>query len=409
MGRLLLKALVTIAGAALPTLLARVPLPGWEDPGGSLMAMFQTHHVAIGALGLDAVLLAFVLVELAAAVMPRWRELRRGQGRIELMRVVILAGTVMVVLQAIFVAWSVRAFGLEPFAPGVLPLVLDVAALIGGVLALLGAARAVSRWGLGHGLSVVVVLGALPYWLERGQASAGGDDAEAFARTLVLVAIGAIALVGREVRGERVPVAGLLPLLLPWWIMQAVVLVAVFVPLDALEPLFSPSRAAVFTVVVALALAIPLAAPGGRRVAVMRARAQALALSTAMVAALVAVDQSMWGDVSFLGLGAGCAYFVIAVATTMDVLREASLAGRVELVAVLTFSDVAVADRVSRRLAEADIAHVMRGLGHRTLLRFFGPWVPVRLMIDRSRAEEGLRIARDESNRESYAEIAAAF
>lgn len=411
MSSLILRLLVTAAGVALPSLLAEVALPGvheelWvravsDGPGSA--------YLSIGALGLDGVLLSFVLVELTALIVPRWRALRRGPGRLALMRATFAFAAVLVVLQALYLSWATRSFGWGFVEPGLGPLVLDAVALLGGTLLLLAGARAVSRWGAGHGLSVVVVLGALPGWLERAWVSDGTGDPEAIARTLVLATIATAFLVGREVREERVPIAGLLPLLLPGWAMQMVGFATMFLPLALPGWVYASPPWVTVAFLVLLTLVPGWLARRDRSLAALRRRGPAIALSAACLFAIVEADRALDWEVSLLASGGGIAFFVMAVTVALDVLREAGLHARSELVAILAFSDVAVADRVGARLSEADIPFVMRGVGHRTLLRFFGPWVPVRLLVPVERAAEARRIARSEERREDYEEIASAF
>lgn len=405
-----LRILITAAGVALPSLLWLVPLPGWESPEAGAPVWFETMTLSVGALGLAAVLAAFVLVELVAAAVPRWRHLRHGQGRVQLLRVVFVVGAVLVLFQALYLSWVLRSFDFRLFRPGLGPILLDALVLIAGVVVLLLGARAVTRWGHGHGLSVVAVLGLCPPWFEASSAMTAGEDPETFARTLVIVAIGTIVLVGRPVRGERLPVVGLLPLLIPAFFVQLIVIPTLFVPIAALDWLYHAPYAVVLLVVGGLALGLPWLGARAPRWHEIRERAPAVLGSAAMVLAIVVGNRGMGWDTSFTGAAAyGLAFFVVAVTCVQDVLREMALGWRVELVPVLAFSDIVVVDRVSARLADADIAHVMRAVGHRTLLRIFGPWVPVKLLVERERAEEALRLARMEANRETYAEIAEAF
>lgn len=417
MFELLLRLLVTAVGVALPSLLAQIALPGVQAGAG----LGPEESTSIVAHGLDGVLLGFVLVEVAALLVPRWRRLRHGAGRVQLLRATFVVATMVVVAQAMFGAWALRAYGWELLEPGFGALLVDAAALVGGTGLLLIGARAVSRWGSGHGLSVVAVLGALPGWLMRADAvTSVAEDREMLVRTLLFVTIGTVVLLGREVRGERLPVAGLVPLLVPGWAMQLLLFVGLVTQIDlsgvpALGWVFRPTLWTVVTVallatVVIAALRADVGVVGWRgRVRGLYGRGQAIALSGVMVGLIVAGDQALGFDVSFYAAGAGLATFVMALACLMDVLREAGLRSRSRLVAVLVLTDLAIVDRVGDRLAAADISHVMRGVGHRTLLRFFGPWVPVRLLVDRERAEEAMRLARAEANREAYAEITRFF
>lgn len=411
---LLPRLFITVAAAALPSLLARLRLPGLEDPEATGAA------VSVGALGLDMVLCAFVVVELATWIVPAWRGARRDRvgpaataARVARLRATMVLGVVLVLAHALYVAWSLRAWGTA--TPGVGALVGDMAALVGGTAALLLAARVVSRRGIGHGLSVVVVLGALPAWLDGvALASSLSHDREMLARTLVLTALAAAVVIGREVRGHCLPTAGLLPLLLPTWLMHAWLMAGVFLALpldhDLGAALYAPSTAAMLTVTTLLTIALSRRLPTGSS---PRARWAALLPavggSALVPPAILGGDRALSLDVSWAAMGAGLATFVLAVAVAIDVLRELAIRARTPLVAVLAFDRPEVAARVGRALAAADIAHVMRGHAHRTLLRVFGPWVPMRLLVERERADEAARIARAEANREAYEELARNF
>ena len=251
----LLRVLVTAAGIALPTVLAYVPLPGWEDtidPDGHVLA--AAHSIV--ALGVNAVLLASVLVEIVAALVPRWRPLRHGAGRVTLMRVTFVVSAALVTAQALYVSWAWRSMSDTLFTPGIGPLLLDALVLASGTLLLLLAARAVSRWGTGHGLSVIAVLAALPDWLVRTEltASSGGGDPEVFARTLVITMFAAVLLVGRELRGERLPVAGLVPLFAFGWLIELLILASTFLSIELFDFLFAPTHEAIAGVAVGLSL-----------------------------------------------------------------------------------------------------------------------------------------------------------
>lgn len=423
LGEWLGRMLVTAAGVALPTLLAQVVLPGAQGAALPDDAGFVAQQTSIVGNGLDGVLLAFVLVELAALSFPRWRRLRQGVGRVHLLRATFVVATMVVIAQAMFNAWALRGYGWALFEPGFGPLLIDAGALVAGTGLLLVGARAVSRWGSGHGLSVVAVLGALPGWLVRADAATTGDDAELLVRTLLFVTIATVALLGREVRGERLPVVGLLPLLVPAWAMQVVAFVGLVTTFDlgalgALGWMFRPTLWTVVTVVLLLTFLPALLRSRAARGATSSSQIRGIlglslgrgsAVSGAIAVAIVLADQSLGFDLSFFAAGSGIAYFVVALACVMDVLREAALRSRVQLVPVLVLTDLAMVDRVGERLAREDISHVMRGVGHRTLLRFFGPWVPVKLLVDRERAEEATRLARTEANREAYAEITRFF
>ena len=51
----------------------------------------------------------------------------------------------------------------------------------------------------------------------------------------------------------------------------------------------------------------------------------------------------------------------------------------------------------------------MRGLGHRTLLRVFGPWVPIRVFVASEAAEQARALVREEVSREDREALGRVF
>ncbi|MBL8783283.1 MAG: hypothetical protein JNJ59_00165 [Deltaproteobacteria bacterium] len=396
---------------ATPTLLAAIHLPLGDSFANEAYLPDSEALEAIsspGALGLDAVLIAFVLVELAALAVPRWRRHRLGPGRVHLARATMLVGAVLVLAQAAFTAWAASWI----HGAGLGPILVHMGALVAGVLVMLGVARAVTRFGLGHGLSVVAVLGSLPAWLERLPPRLPSADAEGAARTLILVALVAVVLVGRPVRGVRLPVAGLVPILFIAWLLQGLLLAASLVPALSgswLAPLMTPSFGVFAGIVGVTALGWAWLFAEDRSRRAWAATWPALAISVGLVLGVVWADRELGWLVSPVMANVQTAYFFVAVTVAVDVVRELGARWDGPLTLIETLDSVPIADRVGQRLAEADIAFVMRGLGHRTLLRVFGPWVPIRLFVAAEAAEEALALVRDELGREDREALARVF
>lgn len=409
---LLGRVAMTALGVATPSLLAAVHLPidasfagEWldYDTGSSLDAALNP-----GALGLDAVLLAFVLVELVALAVPRWRRHRVGPGRVHLARATMAVGAVLVLAQAAIVAWGASWF----HGAGLATTIIHMLALVVGVLVTLAVARAVTRFGLGHGLSVVGVLGALPAWLAHLPPRLPSDDQESTARTLILVAVAAVVLVGRPLRGVRLPVAGLVPIFFIAWLLQGLLLAASFLPALAgswLAPLLAPSFGAFAGLVGITALGWAWLFAEDRSRAAAWTTWPALVVSVALVVGVVWADQQLGWLVSPVYANLQTAFFFVAVTVAVDVVRELGARWDGPLTLIETLDSVPVADRVGQRLADADIAFVMRGLGHRTLLRVFGPWVPIRLFVATENAAEALSLVRQELGRGDREALARVF
>jgi len=409
---LLERLVVTALGVATPTLLSKVHISLGDLALDELLPLdsrvtFETV-MSPGALALDAVLIAFVLVELAALAVPGWRRHRVGSGRVHLARATMVVGAVLVLAHAALTAWGASFV----YGGGLGHILVHMGVLVAGVVAMLVVARAVTRFGLGHGLSVVAVLGALPWWLEHLPERMPGDDQEGTARTLILVAVLAVVVVGRPLRGVRLPLAGLVPVLFVAWFFQVLLLVATLVPGFAgswLSPLLTPSAGVLAGIVGVTALGWAWLFAEDRSLRAWAVTWPALAVSVALVLVVGWADQQLgWLPSAFMA-NSQTAYFFIAVTVAVDVVRELGARWDGPLTLIETLDSVPVADRVGAKLAEADIGFVMRGLGHRTLLRVFGPWVPIRLFVSSDAADEALALVREELGREDREALAREF
>ncbi len=159
-------ALTAIVPTALMFVLGRMLLPGIDsDALAGPDASAMRDGFSFGALGVAPILEAFVVVEIAAAVVPRWRGLRTSGrvGRVVLDRAVALVA-------ALFA--GLRGFALMLFAESFrtmdgIPLIpepswtnrlLVVATVIIATGAIAVAARAVSRYGVLNGYAAFVAL-----------------------------------------------------------------------------------------------------------------------------------------------------------------------------------------------------------------------------------------------------------
>ncbi len=78
----------------------------------------------------------------------------------------------------------------------------------------------------------------------------------------------------------------------------------------------------------------------------------------------------------------------VLVAVIMDLVAEWHMRSKHDIVAVWELHRVYAVPLVLRALHHRGIVAHARGLRHRTLLQFFGPWVPVHIFVPKSQAEK---------------------
>ena len=137
----------------------RIPLPTvGTDPNPILGG--QTVW-GILTLGVQPVLLAFVLIEWAALIVPAWRPLRIGDSaaRARLNRASLILGMILALGQGMVMTLAFDRHGAgESFGAGFR--LVTLLTLVGGTAALTGLARWVDREGLGGGFAVLLLLNA---------------------------------------------------------------------------------------------------------------------------------------------------------------------------------------------------------------------------------------------------------
>jgi preprotein translocase subunit SecY len=165
---------ITLAMPAALLVLRFIPLPladGAERLPGSMLGLFNLNlgfpTLHLGMLGVQPILTAMLLVELAALAWPAWRHLRVGgpADRARLGR----ATRILALLLAAMQAWGIVAFvgslrGPSLFDPGPPPglaRVAMMAALIAPMYGLWGLVKWIDRRGVMGGFPALVVSGAL--------------------------------------------------------------------------------------------------------------------------------------------------------------------------------------------------------------------------------------------------------
>jgi hypothetical protein len=147
------RILVTLVAPAAIILVGRIEIYGAAPPA------WGGKEITIGSLGITPYVTAAVLVELLAVLIPQWRARRHGgaDARIPITLAAALATIALICMQAWFIAKYLDAA--EMIDHGYLSYIRVVGSLAGGTMILLAAA-AIVRWrGLGNGYGALYAVG----------------------------------------------------------------------------------------------------------------------------------------------------------------------------------------------------------------------------------------------------------
>jgi hypothetical protein len=398
----------TIGGVAVYGLGSQVALPG--------VNMSEVEHVgaryldpsdfSIFGLGLTPVVTAFLLVEIVAAL--AWRAWRHGGAarRGKLGWVIALASIALAVLQAYGTTGQLE---LSPDLVASTELwlrLLQLASLVAGVMLLIALAALISRRGVGNGYAVLlVVIWAMRVpWMSIIDAGARGAFAvAAFAVIAVVLAAVLRWQIGRE-RAAQVPLpaggyvalTGGAGLLLILGAMQGIGMYpALFVREWSAEVQHWLALELPLAAIGAAVCAALFARPGAWRAVLARAglapvdTATCVRATAASVLALVTVA-------TLSGIAAHAVsparllvgpLSLLAIATGLDLYDELR-DRRAGLVPVWPLHAPLLADIVRARLTAANIPHHLQAARLRTLLGFFGPFVPITVLVPADRAAD---------------------
>ncbi len=388
---------------------------GWSTATEPVLGLFS--------LGLMPFLSATVLVELACLIVPGWRRLRHGgpDGRARMARPVALVTILLGVGQGWMVAMWLASIGRGPmYAAAVLAdpstrtmLVLAVT-MSCGVLLLVALAGVIDRYGLGNGVSVLLLTGLVGE--ARGMAHRTRELSPSPA-LLLYAAIGlvVIAVLTRWLMRRRawsderpalpMPAAGAVPLSAVFWLLSLAALLAPFIQLPpwlfALQP---STRHQLGLQLILIAVTGGVFAWLFSRPAVWLAPARALGHDIAQADAWLGFARAAGLSVAWL-LAVALLYYalrreaapfllglpilLLTVAILADLYAEWRARTRTpDLVPVWPLHRVPLAPMVAASLRERGIEHHLRGLRHRSLLHFFGPYVPIVVMVPSTRAAE---------------------
>lgn len=414
---------VSAGGVVAVLLLDHIALAGIDEQvlvntaGGTTAA--QASVPGVFALGLTPFFAAAVLVELLFLIVPRWRRLRHGgpRGRRRLAAPVAMVTIVLAMTQGWMVAQWLASFGGAQLLPddSTRALLVIAVSMTCGVLVLVALASVVGRYGLGNGVSILLLAG-----LVRGaRALAARTRALSPSPALLLYMAAGLVVIAlltrwmlrrRTSSAERpslpMPASGAVPLSAIFWIISLLTLLAPFMddpPLWLLK-LMPTNR---HDLLIQLIMLVPV---GGAlawlfcRPSVWVAPARALGHEVGRDAARNAFLRATALTIAWL-LGVDALYYLLrqeagafllglpiillSVAILSDLYAEWRARARTpDLVPVWPLHRVPLAPVVAAALRNRGIEHHLRGLRHRSLLHFFGPYVPIVVMVPAPRAEE---------------------
>jgi hypothetical protein len=403
-----MRVVIDLAVIGALSLVSLVRLPGLgEDAPGSLWVGIRHASIGIGTLGLRPVIAAFLAVETIALIVPSLRGTRLGgpAGRAALGRAAIALSAAIAFLQG---------FGLAPFPehPGWPARLLVCVTVSGFTMLLLLGISVMDRWGFGAAFSIWLLWRAI---IDSLTASSAPSPTFLASMKLALVAIAAVAILRSLARPPKADSRSslALPLLASGTVPIAVVTSLVGLPVPGFSSLADKTAVQVsFAALAAVVLSRFFQTPS--RVARVVARAEALkrgrsdveraALETqatrlARVATSMSVLFVVLVELLLLtpprahwvsGIGV---WLIVAPAMVLDLFDEWRGRRRhPDLVSIWPEHRPYAAHAARTILEQANIFVLLRGIHYRTCLQFFGPYVPIDIMVPAAYADQAVSL-----------------
>jgi hypothetical protein len=410
---------VSVSGRVVWTLVAvmamfaagRLTLPGINRAElghviahGTQLSWGAISMLSVVALGLGPLITSFVCVELVALAVPRLRRLRHDpEGRRKLAVAVAATAILVASVQAYFIALYLEALdrgGAEIVAPHMRWLI--AVTLVGGTMFLVWLVSVINRRGIGNGYAVLMVAGWLmsPNWKGFGEHTAVGLALTALAIACVVAVV--VVLTRTRVAGTNgvpipLPSSGLVPLSDLGGIALAIkqlFALGVALPLALMRFIDSAERLIVVGVAILIvstvlwswvftrpALRRDLLVRAGYAAPDLRTWFRATALSAIGVTAIFILMFVTRHHVPELGVLGDPVTLAFITATLLDLIDEARDRRRSPLVAVWPLHDPMLAAVVRDNLRAAEIPHHLQASRLRSLLWFFGPYVPIMVLV----------------------------
>jgi preprotein translocase subunit SecY len=424
------KAMVTGAVLAACWVGGLIPLPTiahHPQPPGEMSANWS-----VMVLGVSPLLSAFILVEFAALLVPAWQPLRVGgpTTRGKLRRAALILGLVLTAGQALLMAIAAEHYGIAR-DPGLGFRLLTVVTLLGSSAVLFLLAQQVDRQGLGSGFSILILALFVPEIIQdlggvQRAVQSGAVSSDSMLKGALIIA-GLVAatlwmfssyrLPVHDLGGDSLPVrrpaCGFVPLTVVWALLLFLTRLAHLnpgSPLDSVGRALRPGTPAYLMTTLLLNVAAVVLFSWlfnqPDRVADAWRRFSGTATPAAVWFKPVLLESSVFIVLIVLGeswliqlLGAARVPSVLGIVAAtgivLDLTREARAhCTHQNLVPVWEIHQLYAVDPALRLLASEGIPAFPRGVHHRTLLQFFGPYVPIHVLVEPEHAERAQALLR---------------
>ncbi len=387
------EAVITLLGLATVTFLGSLPPPGVDLEGLARLSGSDARSMSAGELGMAPFVPAFLLVELALAL---WALVARRpepgpRGRRWALAAAFALALGVAVVQALGIARFLGEAGVLSSRANLMISLVGLTLATGLVL------LAVSRWGMGNGFSLAILVSVILQareWIGT-LAAPGRDWADAPPTPLyvigggVLLAACVVLLRAREGRRLHVSVpllaAGAVPLVLAGFVPPLLHLTGV----EAGWAAYGAQAAVILASSVLLSWLFRL--PASVRLAVPESRGEGLAqrlvimgVGSALVLFTLHLGAGAIERTPGFFLSVAVADVLVAVAICLDLADRAAFRWRFGLrpvVEVAVLHSVYEADDASRRLSASGIEHHVQGLRHRSVMYVLAAFVELRVLV----------------------------
>ena len=409
---------VTLAVPAAMWGAQQISLPGVDfDP--SMMRYFRDvprSLASILSMGIVPFLSAAVLVELAALIVPGWRSMRIDpDGRRRLGRASLIVGVVIAAIHAFLIARQLEYLAREP---GLAFRTTCALTLVAASCVLVLLAWLVDRHGLGNGFSIVIACALGPSLWDLGRAVVYGLYGETMTPLALVLLLGTLGFLvvatimvldahrgwlaflrgpGPRRPALRLPASGTAPLELAATLLLLPATIASYTGFaSGLAMKIVPgTRLYLFAELAILVAGTALFAWLFNRGAepTLRAQLPSAWLRSALYLALLVLGMAFLTHTVHVAVPLGSILLAVGTAVALDLVREWRAFGEhPDLVAVWPLHRIYTLDAALLTLERANIYVHPRGAHHRTLLQFFGPYVPITLMVPAANADSATRI-----------------
>jgi len=404
-----------------------------DDPIGGFFNL-PPRRVGMTTLGLTPLLFSFIAVECVTAVVPRWKHLRVSgpDGRHHLLRVTLILGAALTIFQAWSTATFLRSLQLNT-TPGAVFSASVIFTLCAATALLFVVARVLDATALVNGISLLLAGDALYPLVSSGihlllltsHGELAGLDVIVCALLHFLV-IGIVVTVLSANRRHSLARADRVTLTLPssGWVPPVVAAASLLAIPATLSSLRVPVgftlppdgwvyRVSYGLLIILLVFAMAFAFNAPRRVAAVYRNAwrheirreslarlvtqSALSSAALVVGCLLLVwlaTSRFTGKLASgaLALESSALNVVIVTAVVMDIIDEWKARARGALVPIWPLHRVYAVHPVTQALLQAGIQVHLRGQHHRTMFQFFGPYLPMQVMVSPTDASAARQI-----------------